>query len=68
MKNKTVPIITSADFEEAFGEGFFDLPHEDRFDKVIRKMLGQDVEKVTREDARRHNEGQTVHNRTESGD
>lgn len=54
--------------EKCFGEGFYDLPEDVRFEMGLKRLLGQHVEKVTKEDARRYNEGQAVHNGTKSGD
>jgi hypothetical protein len=66
MKKLNKSVITGDDLVQAFGDGFFDLPHDERADMLTRKMLGQHVKRVTKEDARRHNESKTVHNGTES--
>lgn len=49
---KEEPISNERLFENAFGDGYWDLPEYDRFEMTVRKMLGQDVPKVTKEEAK----------------
>jgi hypothetical protein len=55
--------LDGAFMEECFGDGFFDLPEDVRFDMALKRLLGQEVQKVTKNDARRYNQDQDLHNR-----
>lgn len=61
-KKQTGGVITGEDLEEAFGDGFWDLPMDERAEMLIKKMLGQNVEKVRKEDAGRRGQSQDVRN------
>jgi hypothetical protein len=52
--------IPPEEFETAFGDGFWDLPVDQRAEMLIKKMLGQNVEKVSKNDARRHQKGEGI--------
>lgn len=54
--------IPAEEFEKAFGDGFWELPIEERFEMVIKKMMFIPVEKVTIEDAHRRRQGKEIHN------
>lgn len=60
--------ITGDDLEQAFGDGYFDLPEYQRFIMLTRRLLGQHVEKVSKEDARRLDESKDIHHPAKPGD
>lgn len=53
--------IPPKEFEQAFGDGYWELPIADRAEMLIKKMLGRPVEKVTIEDARKR-QRKEIHN------
>lgn len=50
--SKEQPVTNEQMFTDAFGDGYWDLPEYERFEMVVKKMLGQDVPRVTREEAK----------------
>lgn len=60
--------IPPEEFEQAFGDGYWDLAEHQRFEMLVKRMLGQPVEKVTKEDARKRRQSEDVCGGAESGD